>query len=86
MRVFGTCPKCGAVNQFEAQYDDGWQVQCITCGKILYDSGFDIEDNKLTKRYDISGSCISSSFNVSCLIHFNQTLGAALKRQFSIIN
>lgn len=81
MRVYGICPKCGATNQFEAQYDNGWQVQCITCGKILTDRQFDFGDNDLRKRYDITGSCIQSPMSVNCLIHFSDSFESTLNNK-----
>lgn len=58
------CLKCGKYNQMELQREDGqWQVQCLSCGKIMPLKDEDVPKEFNPRQYETQP--IKSSFEVS---------------------
>ena len=82
MIVSRTCPKCGSIDQFELQYDNGWQIQCLTCSKILSYNPQNGKSKELKKQYSIEDCTIPSPMDVnSILILAKDTQGFNLIQQ-----
>lgn len=54
MKINKLCPKCGIFNQMELQYDDGWQLQCLKCSKIIPWNDSEVPPELNKRQYQIA--------------------------------
>jgi hypothetical protein len=71
MKNLKACEKCGQVGQWRLQYDNGWEIQCNQCSKIVPIPDSDIPKGLDHRRYDVaeikSPTEVSTTFSLSHL-------------------